>query len=127
MKLSWPRPRHRKHRSRSLRVLDPNFNPTALIITSVHTSTPAEQVKIFFAGNITWDGSTVPSAFRADTSDGPLDGCINVIATGSNWIEVEFNGSVSVGADWRVEGPMSGITAAGGGAVAWPQSGNVTA
>jgi hypothetical protein len=97
--------------------------PNGILVTSVHLSTPATQVKIFFAGNVTWNGSDVPSAFRADTSDGPLDACINVLGTGPDWIEVEFNGNVAAGANWQVDGPMAGITPA----VAWPQSGVVTA
>ena len=126
MKLPWPRAPRRKQRSRSLRTLDPQFNPAALVIPSVQTDTPAEQVKIFFNGNVSWDGSTVPSALRCDTSDGPLDACINVIAVGSNWVEVEFNGSVAAGANWQLDAPMAGIASATGG-VAWPQSGTVTA
>ena len=97
--------------------------PNGILVTSVHLSTPATQVKIFFAGNVTWNGSDVPSAFRADTIDGPLDACINVLGTGPDWIEVEFNGNVAAGANWQVDGPMAGITPA----VAWPQSGVVTA
>jgi len=96
---------------------------TGLSITAVHTTTTPTQVKIYFAGDVTWNGTDVPSAFRADTSDGPLDGCINVLGTGPNWIEVEFNGDFSVGANWQVDGPMAGISPA----IAWPQSGTVTA
>ena len=96
---------------------------TGLLITAVHLSTPATQVKIYFAANVTWNGSDVPSAFRADTIDGPLDACINVLGTGPNWIEVEFNGDVSVGANWQVAAPMAGISPA----IAWPQSGTVAA
>jgi hypothetical protein len=94
-----------------------------IAITSVQLSTPATQVKIHFASNVTWNGTDVPSAFKADTIDGPLDGCINVLGSGPNWIEVEFNGDVAVGANWQVAAPMAGITPA----VAWPQSGVVTA
>ena len=96
--------------------------PNGLLITSVKTTTTPTQIKIFFAANVAWNGVDVPSAFRADTSDGPLDGCINVLGTGPDWIEVEFNGGVSVGANWTVDGPMAGITPA----IAWPQSGTIT-
>jgi hypothetical protein len=44
-----------------------------------------------------------------------------VIATGSNWIEVEFNGAASAGATWQLDGPMTGISPT----VTWPQSGTV--
>ena len=95
--------------------------PNGLLITQVQRQT--DGLRIYFAGNVAWNGLDVPSAFRADTSDGPLDGCINVLGTGPNWIEVEFNGSVSVGADWEVDAPMAGISPA----VAYPQLGKVTA
>jgi len=116
------RPR-RKRRDRSLRSLDPShfISEPGLAITSVQHQ--VDGLRINFASNVTWNGSDVPGAFRADTSDGPMDGCINVLATGSNWITVEFNGSVSLGAKWMVDGPMAGITPA----IAWPQSGSVTA
>lgn len=104
----------------------PPLLPNGLVITSVKTSVPPEQVKIFFAGPITWNGSTVPVAFKVFTSDNFFDSPINVIGTGPNWIEVEFNGSVSVGAQWQIDSAVAGITSAIGG-VAWPQAGNVTA
>ena len=97
-------------------------NP-GLLITAVHTTATPTQVKIYFAANVTWNGTDVPSAFKADTSDGPLDGCINVLGTGPDWIEVEFNGDVSAGANWQVAAPMAGITPA----IAGPQSGVVVA
>lgn len=97
--------------------------PKGLRITSVQTRPTPQQVRINFAGNVTWNGTDVPSAFKADTSDGPLDGCINVVGTGPNWIEVEFNGSVDVGANWQVAAPMAGMTPS----IAWPQSGTVSA
>ena len=97
--------------------------PASLTISSVHHGTEPESVRIYFAGNIAWNGTDVPNAFEADTSDGPLDGCVNVLGSGPNWIEVEFNGSVSTGANWAVGGPMAGISPA----IAWPQSGTVSA
>ena len=110
----------RKRRNRNFRRRRDGITP-GLLITAVQKT--LEGLKVSFAGSMSWDGASVPGTFRADTSDGPLDGCINVLATGSNWIEVEFNGSVDVGANWLVDGPMAGITPA----VAWPQSGTVTA
>ena len=96
---------------------------TGLAITSVQRhATINEQVKIFFAAPITWDGATTPSHFSVVTDEGrecPLD----VLSAGSNWIEVEFNGAVSVGATWQLNGPAAGISPA----VAWPQAGVVTA
>jgi hypothetical protein len=94
-----------------------------LSITSVQARPVPEQVRIFFSGAVAWNGADVPSAFKADTSDGPLDGCINVLAVGANYIEVEFNGAVSVGANWIVDGPMAGV----GPPIAWPQAGVVSA
>ena len=118
------RPR-RKRRDRSLRTLDPAYflRESGLAITLVKRSTPATQVKIFFSGNIIWNGTDTPTAFECYTSDGFMDGCIHVLASGADWIEVEFNGDVLVGAEWQVVGPMLGISQA----IAWPQSGTVTA
>ena len=126
MKTKTPRRKNRPNR-KSLRTLDPaRFNPpvppSGLLIASVQRSGVAEQVKVFFSSNITWNGTDTPTALKVTTSDGvetPLD----VLDTGANWIEVEFNGSVSAGAAWQVDGLMAGITPA----VAWTQSGVVTA
>ena len=109
----------RKHRKNA--PPKPPRLPNGLLITSVQHQ--LDGLRINFEANVTWDGSTVPSAFRADTSDELLDGCINVLGTGPNWIEVEFNGSVAVGANWQVDGPMAGIAPG----VAWPQAGVVLA
>ena len=46
-----------------------------------------------------------------------------MLASGSDWIEVEFNAEVAIGAAWQLNGPAAGITPA----VAWPQAGVVTA
>jgi hypothetical protein len=101
----------------------PPLLPNGLLITSVQTSIPPEQVKIFFAGPITWNGSDLPVAFRLYTSDNFFDSPINVIGSGPNWLEVEFNGSVSVGAEWQVDSLIAGIMPF----IAYPQAGNVTA
>src|SRR5215831_7428806 len=95
-----------KYRRRKPRITRP---PVGLAIVAVRTSTPAEQVKIYFSAPITWNGTDTPTSFMAYTSDGFVDSCINVIAAGSDWIEVEFNGSVAAGADWQLNGPMAGI------------------
>lgn len=108
----------RKSRGRGKPIPGPN----GVLITSVHNTGTPTQVKIYFAANVVWNGTDVPSAFRADTSDGPLDGCINVLGTGPDWIEVEFNGDVATGANWAVDAPLAGILPA----IAWPQSGGVT-
>lgn len=109
-----------KYRRRKPRITRP---PVGLSIVAVKTSTPPEQVKIYFSAPITWNGTDTPTAFMAYTADGFVDSCINVIATGVDWIEVEFNGSVAAGADWQVNTPLVGISPA----VTWPQSGTVTA
>jgi hypothetical protein len=93
--------------------------PIGLTITSVETATPAEQIIVRFSSAITWDGSSVPVEFKAFTSDEFFDSPINVAGVGADWIELEFNGSVSVGAAWELNGPMAGITPA----VAFPQMG----
>ena len=95
---------------------------SSLTITSVEITTASTQLKITFSAAITWNGTDVPTEFKCVTSDG-LDQPINVLSTGSDWIEVEFNGSVVVGAAWQVDGLMSGISPD----VAWPQNGTVAA
>ena len=113
--LKFPRQKHRRPVAKK--------RPSGLVITSVKRSTAPTQVKIYFEANVAWNGSDVPAAFMCYTSDGFMDSCINVLGSGPDWIEVEFNGDVLIGAEWQVEGPMNGITPA----VAWPQSGVVTA
>ena len=93
-------------------------NP-GLAITGVHSNLVS--VAIQFSGAVVWNGVDTPTEFKAVTEDGFLDSCITVLSTGSDWIEVEFNAGVEVGAAWELQGPMAGITPA----VAWPQAGTV--
>lgn len=111
-------PRKRSHGRRKQQ--RPPFS-AGVVITSVEHQTTREEVIVRFNGPITWDGETVPSNFEATTDDGPDQGCINVLGTGPDWIKVEFNGGVDVGAAWELVGEMAGITPR----VAWPQNGEV--
>ena len=95
--------------------------PAGLLITSVELQTYTSSLTIRFSGPIVWNGTDVPQAFETTTEDGPDQGCVNVLGSGPDWITVEFNSGVEVGAPWRVTGPMAGITPA----IAWPQSGVV--
>jgi len=93
------------------------------MITSVVTAEESpEQVRIYFAAPVAWDGVTTPSNFKAYTGDGFMDSPVDVVAAGADWVRVEFNGSVAAGAAWEVVGPLDGITPA----VAWPQAGTVS-
>ncbi|HEX3355953.1 MAG TPA: hypothetical protein VHS31_03135 [Tepidisphaeraceae bacterium] len=94
---------------------------TGLTIVNVTVGDLTFNLKVFFSAPIAWDGSTVPFAFSAFTNDGVMEGCIYVDAVGADWIEVEFNADVSVGAAWQLEAAMDGITPA----VRWPQNGTV--
>ena len=96
--------------------------PAGLLITSVEHQAIREEVIIRFSGPVTWNGVDQPTAFEATTDDGPDQACLDVLATGTDWIKVEFNGGVDVGAAWELVGPMVGITPA----IAWPQSGVVS-
>ena len=118
MLLPPPPLRPRRNRKRAKAPV-PVAVPPGLTITSVVPQTPAEEVKIFFAGPIVWDGVTTPSNFKAFTGDGFLDSPIDVLAVGPDWIEVEFNAGVAAGAAWELQGAMEGFTPA----VAWPQAG----
>jgi hypothetical protein len=111
--------RRRRRRRRPPQV--PSAGP-GLAIVSVVPQVPREQVRVYFAGPIAWDGATTPSNFRAYTQDGFMDSPVDVIAAGEHWIEVEFNGGLDAGAAWAVVGPLDGITPA----VAWPQAGAVS-
>jgi hypothetical protein len=93
-----------------------------VLITSVEHQTIREEVIIRFSGPITWNGVDQPTAFEATTDDGPDQPCLDVLATGADWIRVEFNGGVDVGAAWALVGPMAGISPV----IAWPQSGMVS-
>ena len=101
--------------------------PSGILIASVEHQTIREEVIIRFSGPVTWNGVDQPTAFEATTDDGPNQACLDVLASGPDWIRVEFNGAVDAGAAWELVGPMAGITGTGGAAIAWPQSGNVTA
>ena len=101
----------------------PSAGPAGLTIVEVQRMVINEQIKVYFSGPVSWNGVDIPSSFKADTSDGPLDSCINVLSVGADWIELEFNGAVTVGGAWALEGPMAGISPA----VSFPQSGTVTA
>jgi hypothetical protein len=104
-----------------------NTGPGGVTITSVEHQATREEVIIRFSGPITWNGVDQPTAFEATTDDGPNQPCLDVLATGTDWIRVEFNGGVDVGAAWELTGEMAGISGTGGARVAWPQSGVVTA
>ena len=110
------RPMHRRKRRLGAAA------PTGVLITSVEHQTTREEVIIRFSAPVTWNGVDVPSNFEATTDDGPDQPCLDVLATGADWIKVEFNGGVDVGAAWELVGAMAGITPA----VAWPQSGTVS-
>ena len=112
------RPMHRRKR----RLGATPGGAAGLLITSVEHQTTREEVIIRFSAPVTWNGTDVPANFQATTDDGPDQGCINVLGTGPDWIQVEFNGGVDVGAAWELVGAMAGITPA----VAWPQSGTVS-
>ena len=112
-----PRPKFRRRNKRRIYPYS-----AGVLITSVEHQTTREELIIRFDAPITWDGETVPTNFEATTDDGPDKGCINVLGTGPDWIKVEFNGGVNVGAAWELVGEMAGITPR----VAWPQSGVVS-
>ena len=96
--------------------------PTGLLITSVEHQTYTASLTIRFNGPITWNGTDVPQAFETTTEDGPNQGCVNVLGSGPDWITVEFNSGVEIGARWELTGAMAGVTPL----VAWPQSGTVS-
>ena len=110
----------RKAPRRRAKQTQPN---AGLLITSVELQTYTSSLTIRFSGPIAWNGVDVPQAFETTTEDGPDQGCVNVLGSGPDWITVEFNSGVEVGAPWQVTGPMAGITPA----IAWPQSGTVAA
>ena len=93
--------------------------PAGLAIVSVLTQ--GAELVVTFSGPITWDGSTVPSAFQAFTTDEDFQSCINVNEVGAAYVKLEFNADVDAGAAWQLVGPMAGISPA----VAWPQTGVV--
>ena len=93
--------------------------PTGLTITSVVVQGADSQLRVTFSANITWDGETIPTAFQAFTHDGYLDACIAVVGTGSNYVDLEFNAGIDVGAAWEINAPMDGISPA----ILVPQSG----
>ena len=114
-------PPYRPRRSRGKRRTQ--AAPAGLMIASVTLSESSDyQLVVTFSAPVTWNGVDVPAEFQATTSDGPGESCINVVTMGPDWIEVEFNGSIEVGADWSVDSPMSGISPI----VAAPQSGVVS-
>jgi len=112
----------RKRRNRNFRRRKNGITP-GLAITAVEHQTTREEVIIRFSGAIAWNGVDQPTAFEATTDDGPKQACLDVLASGPDWIKVEFNGGVDVGAAWALAGAMAGISPP----VAWPQSGIVTA
>ena len=79
-------------------------------------------VYVTFSAPITWNGVDVPYAFEAYTQDEVMEPCIYVFSVGANFVELEFNAPVDVGAAWQVVGAMAGITPS----VAWPQAGIVS-
>lgn len=91
-------------------------------LTIVSVVSTGSEVVVQFSDSITWDGSTVPSAFQAFTTDEDWQSCINVTETGASYIKVEFNAGVDPGAGWALDGPMAGITPD----IAWPQGGTVS-
>jgi len=118
--LIFPPPKFRPHRARRERAP----SQAGLTITQVKISAggPFDLV-VTFSGPITWNGIDLPMAFQSFTTDGFFDSPVGVIAVGTNWIQVEFNGDTLVGSPWQVIGAMEGITPA----VAWPQAGVVVA
>ena len=79
------------------------------------------ELNIQLSGTVVWDGVTVPSNFRAFTTDGDWQSCIGVTEVGAGYVKLEFNAGVDIGAEWALDGPMDGLTPA----IAWPQSGVV--
>ena len=106
----------RTHRRR--KPVEPG-TPSGLVITSVAVQGADSQLRVTFSSNITWDGETIPTAFTAYTHDGYLDACIAVVGTGSNYVDLEFNAGIDVGAAWELNGTMEGISPA----ILVPQSG----
>src|SRR5690242_8603567 len=90
-------PRKPFHRRRKRQLPAP---PVGLLITSVEHQSTREEVIIRFSGPVTWNGTDQPTAFEATTDDGPNQACLDVLGTGPDWIKVEFNGGVDIGAAW---------------------------
>ena len=111
-------PRFRKDRRGRIKRL----GRSGLLITAVQHQTTREEVIIRFSGPVTWNGVDQPTTFEATTDDGPDQPCLDVLASGADWIKVEFNAGVDVGAAWELVGEMAGITPR----IAWPQNGTVS-
>ena len=96
--------------------------PAGLTIINVTPGTAPGLLYVEFSAPISWNGVDVPYAFEAYTQDEVMEPCIYVNSVGANFVELEFNVPVDVGAAWQVNAAMAGITPA----VAWPQSGVVS-
>src|SRR5688500_10527531 len=88
-----------------------------LTITSVQLQVVPRQLIVRFSAPIVWNGVDVPLEFKAYTSDEFFDSPFAVVSVGADWMELEFNGAIAVGAAWEVVGAMAGITPV----VAFPQ------
>src|SRR5271154_3560663 len=86
--------------------------PIGLLITQVTIPGEDTVLRVYFSAAISWDGSSVPTQFKAFTNDGFMDSPIDVVSVGTDWIEVEFNGGLVVGRAWELDGAMAGITPA---------------
>jgi hypothetical protein len=95
--------------------------PGGLRIASVVNGSAPERLRINFAANVTWNGVGRPLSFQAYTGDEFMDSALDVVETGTDWIEVDFNAEVTLGAAWQLIAPLDGIAPA----VAWPQNGDV--